>query len=197
MTFNRENTIEEPLKLPDFSTCEQIFSSSSQSVVSSYQHGILVACACVGKEFDNMPWLEGLVDLEDDDPKHKQQARDLLSQLYTIIKQQLESINFDFQLLLPNDDEILSLRLKALGFWCKGFIIGLKALGIHSKQKQVEMCKESLEHLAEIADVDYEQGDVCEESEKDSLEVHEHVRILVLTIYYDMAGFRQSSPDIL
>ncbi len=190
MIFNRENSTGESPKLPDFQACEQVLGASLHSVMSSYQHGILAACVCAGKGLDDMSWLEGLVDLEDDEPMHKQQARDMLGHLYKIISQQFESINFDFQLLLPDDNEVLNFRLKALGFWCNGFIMGLKALGIHSKQAQVESCKEPLEHIAEIAEIDYEQVDCSEESEKQYLELHEHVRILILTIYYDMAKLR-------
>lgn len=193
MKFKQESASEAPAKLLEFHECEQILSTSLQSVLSSYQHGMLTACLCAGKEFHHMAWLEGFVDSESDKPTDNKHAKEILAQLYVISQQQLESINLDFQLLLPDDNETLHLRVKALASWCDGFIIGLKALGIHNNQEQVVMCKEALEQIAEIAQVDYEQVNDCDQSEQDYLEVYEHVRILILTIYFDLVKLRRSN----
>lgn len=79
------------------------------------------------------------------------QSRDLLSRLYAHTDAELDSDDFVFAPLLPDDDRPLAERTAALLHWCQGFIGGLGLGGLREERTLSADGREVLHDLAEIA----------------------------------------------
>ena len=53
------------------------------------------------------------------------EPRRLLARLWEQTRRQLDSPDYAFQPLLPDDSRPLSLRTQVLGLWCSGVLYGL------------------------------------------------------------------------
>lgn len=113
----------------------------------------------------------------------------------------LESVNrcfiddiFDFRLLLPDDDNALSVRLAALGDWTQSFLsgmgstMGLRESGIDKTEA------DTLRDLSEIAQIS-DDIDESEENEALYVELTEYVRLSTLNLFDRFQEFSQHELD--
>ncbi|MFC6633315.1 UPF0149 family protein [Microbulbifer taiwanensis] len=110
-------------------------------------------------------------------------------------QQQLGDSNFDFQLLL-SDDEDIAARTMTLGHWCQGFLHGF-GVGDH-KGKLLPTSEEALQDIGAIAQVDADAAEPSEEAETQLLELQEYVRMAVLNIFIEVGGSKKtgSGPTV-
>lgn len=99
---------------------------------------------------------------------------------------QLEDREFDFHLLLPNDDATLTARTEAVGLWCQGFVSGLGEGGISLQNKDAAELTEIIQDLTAISQIDTTDITESEEEEVAYHELVEYVRVIVMTIYNDI-----------
>lgn len=106
-----------------------------------------------------------------------------MDRLYAASRQQLESPDFDFELLMPAEGEPVSLRGDALLSWCRGFLGGF-GLAAGAKPPLSEESSEALADMARIAasDLSYEDPDADEDA---LAEVAEFVRVAVMLLHSD------------
>lgn len=157
---------------------------SAGSAMPSQVHGMLAGFICAGKKMDGVAWMESFANTApagNSDVCY--QGRDVLLKLYEISEQKIVDMAFDFRLLLPDDEQDLSMRAKALGYWCQGFIGGLRFAGVDSKDLCSQESREAFIRFTEIAKIDYESVEVTEEDEKAYVSVLEYVRLAVLMIH--------------
>ena len=162
----------------DYSQLEQALQDMGADKPAAELHGILLGHLCAGASSsggratyegwlgDSLP--PDLVKLLDDLRGKAQAALD-------------EFADFDFRLLIPDDQEDISGRMLALAQWCAGFVIGLgDASGRHS-----EVVVEALEDMSRIAAFS-EEVPASEENESDFMELEEFVRVSTLLIYAEL-----------
>lgn len=97
------------------------------------------------------------------------------------IAEDLEQINCEFNMLLPNDESELNERIDALGYWCRGYLSGLGLAGVTSDHLSNDTVKELVQDLSQIAHVSIET-DSSEEDEANFMELVEYVRVAVQNI---------------
>lgn len=106
-----------------------------------------------------------------------------LDRLYAASLAQLDSPDFDFELLLPDAQAPVSERGDALVAWCRGFLGGF---GLASGQRPglSEDASEALSDIGSIAssDLDYEDPEADEAALE---EVVEFIRVAVLLLHSD------------
>lgn len=90
---------------------------------------------------------------------------------------------FSFRLLLPDDDEPLPVRLHALSEWCQGFLTGIASTAGLNESPVLESEKETINHLAEISQIDTDVDEEDEESEALYSEVSEYVRLAAFNLF--------------
>ena len=92
-----------------------------------------------------------------------------------------EFSDFQFRILMPDDDTDIDLRSKALKSFCSGFLSGF------GPRKVPEEISEPVADFESIAALrgDVEDG---EENESDLFEIVEFVRVSVLLIYAEMGA---------
>lgn len=175
--------------LPIYEDINDIFLRVSDEVSAAQAHGLLSAFVCCGEA--NPQFWEGVSfeELESGDVIGKEaQAR--LKELQSITQQQLESLDYDFQLLLPDDDESQAVRAESLGDWCYGFIGGLGLAGVSDEEIESADIKEILGSFSQIANIDHSGLEEDEDSEKELTELMEYVRMAVIYIYQDFSDAR-------
>jgi len=169
---------------PAYEQVADVLGYSAGSTMPSQVHGMLAGFICAGKKMDGVAWMESFANNATADALSScHQGRNVLLKLYEISEQKIIDMAFDFRLLLPDDEEDLSMRAKALGYWCQGFIGGLRFAGVDSKDLCSQESKDAFIRFTEIAKIDYESVEVTEEDEKAYVSVLEYVRLAVLMIH--------------
>jgi uncharacterized protein YgfB (UPF0149 family) len=146
-------------------------------VSTAEAHGIAVGMLCVDLSVDADGWMHELFvdehDLSEDE-------RAVLSTLFVQSRDLLdpEAEEFKFDLFLPNDDEDLSQQVEALRCWCQGFLFGVGRanIGADWPGDSAEVMRDLIELTKIDSDVD------GEEDEEALMEIHEYLRVAVLTV---------------
>ena len=125
---------------------------------------------------------------------------ELSQRLVEATRSALSDDSFEFQLFLPDDEEPMPDRLRALGEWCAGFMAGYALAVADTGQDGLgEEVAEVLRDVAAIAevdvDVDGEAGDDAdgEESEHYYFEITEYLRFATLNLYLDALTARDEA----
>jgi hypothetical protein len=80
--------------------------------------------------------------------------------------------------LLPDDEHVLSERVQALADWCAGVVLGFGLASGHIRQDEVEL----IEHLQDVAAVEFEDSDDDDEGEESYQELYEFVRLIPVSL---------------
>lgn len=152
---------------------------------ASEAHGVLTGMLCVDPATLFEEWVEELFveGLHTLNPMDRQQLR----HMYQDTREQLlEPEDFSFMPLLPDDDDVLSLRVQNLGEWCQGFMYGLGSKPL--PQEFSAETQEVLHDLAQISQVQFEDTDDMDEEPYN--ELVEFVRIVVHLLHSELQNTR-------
>jgi len=140
---------------------------------ASESHGMATGMLCVNVHTQSDFWLREI--LQDND-EINQTDRKLLEQLFEDTRSKLDSDEFTFTLLLPDEDMPLHERLEALRTWCQGFLYGIGSIP-HSSEL-TEDSRETMKDIAEFTKLDSDAEG--EEAENEYMEISEFLRAAVL-----------------
>jgi yecA family protein len=165
--------------LPDHAALVDAMRVAGVAATASELHGSLCGYVSGGGKVDGDDWLQRLAF----DAEKAPMPDDALDQLRTTTLAQFAALDFDFQLLLPNDDAPLAERADALVEWCRGFLGGF-GLAAPAADALSDEAAEALEDIGRIAasDLDYDGS----EADEDALaEIVEFVRVAALLLHGD------------
>ena len=153
-------------------------------------HGTLVGLACGGLKADQAIWLAQLNDCLEGVEFAEHEA--MLSALQTWVRGELADGDLGFQLLLPDGEEFLSVRTRALARWSDSFLYAFIASGVVLTREDQEV----LEDIAAISraddgEMDSEEKNIsalnnpedAENNERDFFELCEYVRMAAMDLY--------------
>lgn len=105
-----------------------------------------------------------------------------LNRYLQVLRVQMQDSNFDFSLLLPEDDESLADRAEAMQEWTQGFLLGIALAGLQNLGDLPEDSKELVDDFIEISKAG--QFDTSDEDESEDAYLHivEYLRMGVLLI---------------
>ncbi|MCC7515916.1 MAG: UPF0149 family protein [Pseudomonadales bacterium] len=165
-------------------------------VAADVLHGALVGLACAGLEPGQEAWLAQLASCLEDVDVASNEA--MLSALQTLIGKELADGELGFQLLLPDSEEFLSVRVQALARWSDSFIYAFVATARELSQED----REVLEDIAAISQVD--DGEIetenapglsalnnpeeADSNERDFMELCEYVRMAAMDLYREASS---------
>lgn len=185
-----------PMTMPPYQKVNDIFSLSENLPSAAEAHGLISGFICAGNKLDGKSWLDPMLGFAAKIDKDLLIAyKTILLELYEISSIKLQSFEFDFELLIPDDDEPLQDRAAALSEWCQGFITALDRMGISATEMVSADAKEALDHILEISKLDYEMIEVSEQDEQAYTEVTEYVRMAVLMVYSEIAVEQEKSDS--
>lgn len=165
-------------------------------------HGVLCGLLSTKREEARLLWFKhvlsqaGLDDSDANDIEMRMsQAGALLEPIYIETHRQLNSIECDFQPVLPGDSSEIADRTRSLAHWAQGFLVGISFGGVEDLK---ELPKDSMEIMMDMTKIAKAGNYSVEGTEEDEIafsEVYEYLRAAVLLVYQEMnpSGSEQSA----
>lgn len=169
----------------DYDNLDEILAELGTDVGAAEFHGMTCGLLSGGMQLSEQSWLDSILPHIGVETDPSDESAETLKALYTLSLSQLQdvSIDFAFQLVLPDDDYPIVDRLEALRDWCRGFLGGLGLATSQSTIDESPYLKESLQDMAAIAQLDPYSGDYGEEAESQFFELVEFVRMASQTVF--------------
>ena len=139
-------------------------------------HGLLTGIVCVTEAPSRDEWLQILSTLAV--PALEDEALDLLVDETIDVFHALSEDELDYLPMLPDDEHPLSERVQALADWCAGVVLGFGLASGHIRADEEEL----IEHLQDVAAVEFEASDDDEEGEESYQELYEFVRLIPVSL---------------
>lgn len=166
---------------------------------SAQAHGLLCGRLAVHGSDGAGSWRDQVLESLDPADALRAECNIMLDELFQQTWRQLAERQSDFELLLPEDTEPVSLRTKALADWCEGFLHGLVS-DTHSGEVRKRLGKEPLSDLirdmlemtrATVGDDDDET------TESAYAELVEYIRVAAQLAFEELAEVRAMplTPD--
>jgi yecA family protein len=146
-------------------------------------HGILCGLLCMPQSFSKEEWLRHILGEAafQDGLASECERQLLLLKEYTL--DQLNTVNYEFMPLLPDNDIVLSERVQALGGWCEGFLYGLGLTNIETENLS-DNSEEFVNDVLSISRVAYtsDENEENEENEESYMQLVEYIKVGVITL---------------
>ncbi len=139
-------------------------------------HGLLTGIVCVTQAPTSEQWSQILNTLNV--PPLSVEALESLTDEADDVANALSDDDLDYLPMLPDDNHGLAERIQALADWCAGVVLGF---GLASGNIRAEE-QELIEHLQDVAAVEFEDSDNDEEGEESYQELYEFVRLIPVSL---------------
>lgn len=139
-------------------------------------HGLLTGVVCVTQAPTSGEWLQILATLNI--PTLSDEALALLAEETEDVSHALSEDELDYLPLLPDDEHVLSDRVQALADWAAGVVLGFGLASGHIRADELEL----IEHLQDVAAVEFDESDNDEEGEQSYQELYEFVRLIPISL---------------
>ena len=139
-------------------------------------HGLLTGIVCVTQAPTAEQWSQILNTLNV--PPLSVEALESLTDEADDVANALSDDDLDYLPMLPDDNHGLAERVQALADWCAGVVLGF---GLASGNIRAEE-QELIEHLQDVAAVEFEDSDNDEEGEDSYQELYEFVRLITVSL---------------
>src|SRR5436190_8293704 len=143
--------------LPTYDELNEALSKTTLKLHPSQAHGLICGILC-GNINTNSAWESLITGSKDPAATHE-----VLQALFAASLNELSEFLFEFQLVLPLDDEALSARAEALTLWSQGYLTGLKQAHVQIIDRQPGEMTDAIHDLIEIAKRNYEDVVASEE----------------------------------
>ncbi|MGD0960560.1 MAG: UPF0149 family protein [Methylomonas sp.] len=156
-----------------YQTIDEILTLANAGMAASEAHGAAVGMLIVEVRADASNWMRAVAADEQIGADEEQQLLELFEQTRDAINGNAEEFGFD--LLLPDDEDVLHEQAEALRSWCEGFLWGIGYS--HAAGDWPGELGEVMRDMIELTKMD---TDVSSEEDADMLvEIREYVRAAV------------------
>ena len=174
----------------EFEEIARLLDSSGAEIGASEFHGLMTGYLCAKTNSSTAERVELYKEWFDTDVSP--QDIEAIDELYQHTEQSLgEFSDFEFRILLPDDETALTARSMALSSWCTGFLSGFGSAGRYSQADLGEDVAEAFADFSKIASLAKEVPE-SEDNEVDLMEICEYVRVSVLLIFTECGGTKPS-----
>jgi len=168
----------------DFDSVQNVLQKLGATADASESHGTL--CGLLLDNSGMAAWIGHTLD----EPPDKGdvlagEELEVLELLFEQTREQLNTEDLSFELLLPDECDDLAVRLLGLSSWCQGFLYGIGVSGGSKLEALDAQSQECLSDLLEISKLNHQEVS-DEETEVQFAEVSEHVRMSVLILNESM-----------
>ena len=139
-------------------------------------HGLVTGVICVTEAPTADEWQQILATLNV--PALDDEGLELLASEGEDIAHALSEEELDYLPLLPDDEHSLAERVQALADWAAGVVLGFGLASGHIRPDELEL----IEHLQDVAAVEFDESDNDEEGEQSYLELYEFVRLIPISL---------------
>jgi yecA family protein len=178
-----------------FSELEQQLSSLGADMSATESHGVLCARFCTEIRPDPAAWVHEVIGDQDMNNLQVQSSQEALAHLYLHTEQIFQNAMERFEMMLPNAEQELAVRMQGLVDWCSGFLSGLGLAGVEDNVALDPDVKEIVQDFVEITRIDthLEPG---EENEEAFTEIEEYVRVGVMTVGFTLRPQETEAPTM-
>nr|WP_174506400.1 UPF0149 family protein [Acinetobacter sp. Marseille-Q1620] len=159
-----------------WSDWSQNFDGIEEISSPSELHGLLTGIVCVTEAPTRDEWLQILSTLNV--PKLDDEALALLTDEAEDVAHALSDDELDYLPMLPDDEHFLMERVHSLADWCAGVVLGFGLASGHIRTDEQEL----IEHLQDVAAVEFDESDNDEEGEMSYQELYEFVRLIPVSL---------------
>ena len=180
--------------LPDYDVVADTVKRAGLESNAAECHGGLTALLCTVDKLIPAQWLALYLNTE----TATGLGPDILATLGSLFEataEQIDNPDFDFQLLLPDDESILDARVEAISDWCQGFLMGLGLAGVKDVENLPGDLPELVQDFIKISRADALSLDDEEASENAFAEIVEYVRVGALMFREEMKALHKPNPD--
>jgi uncharacterized protein len=164
----------------DFDRVQVALEGLGANLDAAEAHGTL--CALLLDNAELPTWLgHTLDDLPDASDVLAAERLGVLEELFAVTREQFDSEDLAFEILLPDEDDDFSLCLLGLSHWCQGFLYGFGLNAAAADDALDEDAREGLSDLLEISKLSHDE-EADEAAQQQFAEVVEHVRIVTLML---------------
>jgi len=177
----------------DYFNIETALQKADADFTASETQAIACGMLAINISADKIAWTQLIFGKIEADNSLQIEAIKLSGELYEQCKRQLQDPNLAFELLMPDEDESLLLRITSLQDWCNGFLLGIGLSGVSNHKTLPDDSKELLADFTEIGrsgNFDLEDENATEEALE---EISEYVRMGVLLINEELQPIKQST----
>lgn len=175
----------EHLSLPDYDGFVDTLAFLNLPITASTLHGMMCGYLCAGADEQGEAYLRALLNHKKD--AQSRQALLAMFEVFSVSQQQINNFDFEFQMLLPDDDESLTVRAYAFSEWCDGFTQAMSLSGVSIDHFYEEEAQDAMQHLLEFAELDCDALDMDDdEDERALMEVSEYARMAVIRLHGDL-----------
>lgn len=167
----------------DYSVLDALLARVGAEASAAECHGFVCGQICATGVADEQLWKDFL-DAWGDADSLIQTCYSEVAQLVVETREQLHSAEFGLQLMLPDDNVPLALRVEALGNWCYGFLNGYGVSEAQYSGGISEECNEVMEDFSQICRLGIDAEDP--EDEHSLMELSEYVRMGALLIFEEL-----------
>jgi len=165
-----------------------------QGVLSSPSevHGLMTGFICTGSSLDEGQVLHLVLTYLEMDSGASSEFKTIILDVFSTIMQQLSGDEFEFELILPDDDiDDLYSRLEALSAWSQGYLVGFGtgSAGLDENTFSDEV-QEAIRDIVDVANVESEVEEE-EDAEVAYSEVCEYVRMASMLIFSEFADLNK------
>lgn len=185
--------LNETLELPNYDLLDIALGGAEAEIPVSELHGFLTAGFCGGIEPTKATWLNFVLGKKKLPANLKKELTRQLSQLFDYTQALLASPDYDFNLLLPDDEASLRIRSEALCVWCQGFITGMATTHIKIDYTADSDLSAAIELIEQTATIPYDYVTDNEDEESAFHEVLECLRVSVILIYNELRDAAEES----
>ena len=170
------------LYFPFFTNNELIKTVVQYPESSPALQSALCGLLCIDSQANRITWYKKL--FKDLCPNQDEILK--LTALFDQTIQELNSLDFNFNLELPNDDAPLSSRIIAISDWCKGLIFGLDKSQLIKDTKISQNCQEYMEDVVKISQIN--NLDLQDNNDEDTNfeNIVEYLRIGLFLLYEEL-----------
>ncbi len=179
-------TCDDNKRLPSYDTVASALSYLRAKSQPSETHGLLSALLTGNVRLQRHAWIDSLLTghFEKGDVL-AQEAQQVLLQLFDHSEHYFtDGQDLQFELLLPDDEAGIEMRIESLAEWCQGYLSGLNLMHINDSTVDCDDVKEALQDLTKMACLchdDEQDGD--EEIEAAFMELVEFARVAVMLMH--------------
>ena len=171
---------------------ESLRVAGADSSVAEAQ-GLLCGTIAAGGSTEPAIWLAHLLGDDNTLSVAAQDCNDMLVQLQGDILRQFNDDSFGFVMFLPPDSSPLSVRTRALGDWCQGFLYGLALGGVREGATIADSVAEIMKDFYEISHAGFVTEAPNEADESAYTEITEYVRMSALLLHEELQAVPAST----
>jgi len=179
--------------LPPYQTLSRQVEAAGLDYTLAEIHGIACGILCSKAADYPVLWQETVFADANPDDVLVGEAREGLDQLVDYTRAQLNAGALALSLMLPPDDEPLTLRVAAVRDWSQGFLYGLGLAGKQADSLFSADAGEALRDLVEISRLDTDSQEDMEQDEEALIQLSEYLWVAALLIREDMQSSKQET----